>query len=118
MLYIVFHPGNLIFQSLDIILSLLGIELQDTLHLDFQQLLDIIIRHGTNQMRYKRLQTLAYMHDNFLYRSALLEFLVFIYSLLDKNLLQGRILPIGFQLPQLDLQLQQQQGNRIVHRFP
>ena len=73
-----FHPGNLLFQLLDIILCLFRVEFQDTFHLDLQQKFYIVIRHRTNQFRQKRFQTFPHVNHHLIDRLALLEFFILI----------------------------------------
>ena len=88
MLYIEFHAGNLLFQSLDIILRLFRVKFQDTLHLDLQQQLDIIICHRADQLRQEGFQALAHVYHHLVHRFTLLELLILVYTFFNKYLFQ------------------------------
>ena len=70
------------------LLCLLLVELQDALHLDFQQLQDVVLRHLTNHTGVVGRQSLIDMLTNLIHIGGFLEFLVLIDALLDENLFQ------------------------------
>ena len=88
MLDVKFHPRNLLFQSLNIILSLFRVELQDSFHLDLQQELYIVIRHRTNQFWQERFQAFPHVNHHLINRLALLEFFILVNTFFNKYLFQ------------------------------
>ncbi len=108
--------SHLLLHSLNIVLRLIGGELNDTLHLYLKELANIIIRHTPLENRQKWFQALPDMGNYTLDRFPLLILFILIDTLLDKYPLKGRKVPLLHKLPELYLQLPLQKLHRIISR--
>ena len=81
----------LLYLSLDTghqFVSLVLVELQDALHLDFQQLQDVVLRDLANHLRIIGSQAFVDMFTNGIDGGRLLKFLILIDAFLDEDFLQ------------------------------
>ena len=110
------HVGKVVYDFLDFglnaghqLVGLVFVELQDALHLDFQEAKDVIARHLANQVFLERFQPFIDVRHNGVERLGLLEFLVFVDAFFDENALERgeKILLFEFMLANFELQAQQ-----------
>ena len=85
--------------------SLVLVELQNALHLDFQQLQDVVLRHLANHLRIEGGQALVDVLTNSIDIGCLLELLVLIDALFDEYLLQRTEVQLFQKLALANLQL-------------
>ena len=109
LLNIALHPG-------DSFLSLVGVELQDSSHLDFKQFQDILLGYLTNHIRIKWRQSVINMLASGIDALRLLKLTVLIDSLLNENLFQRREMQLFKNLVLTDFQLTLQQFLGIIYR--
>ena len=91
--------------SSDLFVGFVFIELQDALHLDFEQLKNVVFCYLTNQARIVRRQALIDMFAHLVDIRRFLEFLVFINTLFDEDALQRLEVQLLKQLAFTNLQL-------------
>ena len=113
---VVVYLVNLRFDASHQLIRLVFVELQDALHLDFQQLEDVVLGDLTYHLRIVRCQSLVDMLANSIDSRCLFEFLIFIDTLLDEYLLEGVEMQLLQQFPLADLQLLSDEVFRPVHR--
>ena len=80
------------------LVGLVLVELQDTLHLDFQQLEDVILCHLTYQLWVEGCQAFIDILTDGIDGWCLLEFLILIDTFFDKNLFQRTEMQLFHQL--------------------
>ena len=108
---------NLLYLGLDAghqLVGLLLIELQDALHLDFQQAQDIVLSYLTYQLWIERRESVVDMLANLIYVGRLLEFLVLIDTLFDEYLFQRAEMILLQQFVLANLQLL---ANQVLGAF-
>ncbi len=118
MLYIIFNPGNLFFQSFYFLIRFFRIKTENPFHPDFKKLHYIFISNFPEKMTDKRFQTHTDMRNSLLTRFTLFILLVLINLLLNKYFLQRRNMPFFLQFIQMNFKLQLQQFHRIICRLP
>ena len=94
--------------------GLVRVKLKDPFHPYLKQLLYILFVDVALQFRQERLKTFAQMGYNLFKRLPLLEFLILIHPLLDKNSFERCEMQLFFHLSELNLQLAAQQLPRTV----
>ena len=103
------------FQTCHQLVGFVLIELQDTLHLDFEQFQDVVLRHLTYQSGIVGCQTFVDMLTDGIDGGCLFEFLVFIDALLDEDLLQRLEVELFQELVLADLKFLTDEVLRAVH---
>ena len=88
---IVLRGLDLLGQILHQLVRLLGIELRDTNHANFEQTLDILAAHLTNQLRLPRVKRLVDKRHQLVFVRRCLVALLLVDTILDKNFLQRGI---------------------------
>ena len=106
----------LCFQASHQFVGLVLIELQDALHLDFQQFEYVVLRHLTDHLGVVGRQALVDMLADGIDRWSLFEFLVFIDALLDEDLLQRLEMQLLQEFTLADLEFLTDQVLRTVCR--
>ena len=115
-LQVVVYLVNLRFDTCNQLVGLVFVELQDALHLDFQQLQDIVLRHLTNHLWVIRRQALVNMLTDSIHIGCLFKFLILIDALLYENLFQRTEMQLFEQLVLTDFQLLTDKVLRTVGR--
>ena len=80
---------NLCLQAGHELVGLILIEFQDALHLDLQQLQDVVLGYLADKLWIVRCESLVDMFANGIYVRCLFKFLVLIDTLLDEDTLQA-----------------------------
>ena len=108
--------GEVVDDALDFLLDarhqfvgLVFVELQNALHLDFQEPQNVVAGHFANQVLFERLQSTIDVRHGDVERFRLLKFLVFIDAFLDENALQRgeKVLFFEFVLANFEFLAQQ-----------
>lgn len=109
MVDIVLRLAHILLEGNEFILSSLAIELEDTRHLDFEQVEDIVAGHAAHQLDVIGLEIGLEagidMSNCGIDVLGLLKLLILINTLLDENLLEGEGVPLLSELIEKDLQL-------------
>ena len=115
-LQVVVYLVNLCLNTGHQLVGFVLVELQDALHLDFQQLQDIVLRHLANHLRIIRRQALINMLADGIHIGSLFKLLVLIDTLLNENLFQRIEVQLLEQLVLTYLQLLTDEVLRTVGR--
>ena len=105
---------NAVFQRFDVGIRLVRIELQNTAHLDVEQLHDVVARDFPDKSGLERFQSFVDMHNRLVEIRTLFVFLVLIYALFDEYLFQRSIKQALRQFAALDRKFRAQQFFRRV----
>ena len=115
------HMGEIVDDALDFLLDvghqlvgLVLVELQNALHLDFQEPQNVVAGHFANQVFLERFQTSIDVRHGSVERFGLLEFLVFIDAFLDENALQRREEILLFEFTFANFEFPTQQVHRRI----
>ena len=103
---------DVVFERLDLLVSLERVELGDTLDLDFEQAEDVVLRDFTLKKFLIRLETFVDGCDDGL--PGLFLFDAAVDTFLDEDLFEGTEVPLFFEFAELDLEFELEKVTRLL----